>query len=69
LVTRTRDPRDERQVLVSLTDAGRALREQGAEMDLVAATGLSLDELRILQRGVATLRDNLRRHVEDTSAR
>jgi DNA-binding MarR family transcriptional regulator len=67
LVTRTRDPRDERQVLVSLTDAGRALREQGAEMDLVAATGLSLDELRILQRGVATLRDNLREHVQQTA--
>lgn len=67
LVTRARDPHDERQVVVSLTDAGRALRAKGAEMDLVAATGLTLDELRTLQRGVATLRDNLRRHVENTA--
>lgn len=67
LVTRARDPHDERQVVVSLTDAGRALRAKGAEMDLVAATGLTLDELRTLQRGVATLRDNLRRHVEKTA--
>jgi DNA-binding MarR family transcriptional regulator len=67
LVTRARDPHDERQVVVSLTDAGRALRAKGAEMDLVAATGLTLDEPRTLQRGVATLRDNLRRHVENTA--
>lgn len=66
LVTRARDPKDERQVLVSLTDAGRELRAKGVEMDLVAATGLSLDELRTLQRGVAALRDNLRKHVAET---
>jgi len=40
-VTRQRSAQDERQVVVSLTDSGRALREQGLEMDLVAATGLS----------------------------
>ena len=59
-VTRQRDPDDERQVRVSLTDAGRALRAQTLEMDLLAATGLSLDELKTMQRGVSTLRDNLR---------
>lgn len=63
-VTRRRDPADERQVIVSLTDAGRELREQAFEMDLVAATGLSLDELKIMQRGVSTLRDNLRAYLE-----
>lgn len=68
LVTRVRDQRDERQVVVSLTDAGRELRETGVEMDLVAATGLSLDELRTLQRGVATVRDNLRRHVRESGS-
>ncbi len=50
-VTRQRDPSDERQVVVSLTEAGRELRAEAFEMDLVAATGLSLDELRIMQRG------------------
>ncbi|OBB27151.1 MarR family transcriptional regulator [Mycolicibacterium peregrinum] len=59
-VTRQRDPDDERQVRVSLTDAGRALRAQTLEMDLLAATGLSVDELKSMQRGVSTLRDNLR---------
>ncbi|OLP03703.1 MarR family transcriptional regulator [Mycolicibacterium porcinum] len=63
-VTRQRDPSDERQVIVSLTDAGRELRDQAFEMDLVAATGLSLDELKTMQRGVATLRDNLRNYLQ-----
>ena len=62
-LTRQRSTQDEQQVVVSLTDAGRALREQGLEMDLVAATGLSPEEFRILQKGVAKLRDNLRAHV------
>lgn len=67
-VTRQRDPKDERQVVISLTDAGRALREEALEMDLVAATGLSLDELKTMQRGVAALRDNLRKHVQEGAA-
>lgn len=66
-VTRRRDPDDERQVVVSLTRTGRALREEGLEMDLIAATGLSLDELKTMQRGVAALRDNLRGHVQSTA--
>ncbi len=61
-VTRQRDPDDERQVIVSLTDAGQALRAQTLEMDLIAATGLSLDELKTMQRGVSRLRDNLRNY-------
>lgn len=67
-LTRQRSTADERQVVVSLTDAGRALREQGLEMDLVAATGLEPDELRAMQKGIATLRDNLRSHVRETDA-
>lgn len=66
-VTRQRDPGDERQVIVSLTAAGRELREQAFEMDLVAATGLSLDELKTMQRGVSTLRDNLRNYLRDNA--
>ncbi|MGU3498321.1 MarR family winged helix-turn-helix transcriptional regulator [Mycobacterium sp. C31M] len=62
-LTRKRSAEDERQVVISLTDAGRELRERGLEMDLVAATGLEPDELRAMQKGIATLRDNLRRHV------
>ena len=40
-LTRRRSTDDERQVVVSLNEAGRSLRERGVEMDLVAATGLS----------------------------
>lgn len=68
-LTRQRSAKDERQVVVSLTDAGRALREQGLEMDLVAATGLSPEEFSAMQRGIVKLRDNLRSHVHEVDAR
>jgi DNA-binding MarR family transcriptional regulator len=60
-VTRTRDIHDERSVLVSLTEEGRLLREKGLGFGAktVAASGLSADEFRILQKAIAKLRDNL----------
>jgi MarR family transcriptional regulator, organic hydroperoxide resistance regulator len=62
---RQRDPSDERQVLVSLTDAGRDLRENAFGRNLVEATGLNAEEFRKLQKAVTTLRDNLIRHTRD----
>jgi MarR family transcriptional regulator, organic hydroperoxide resistance regulator len=62
---RQRDPSDERQVLVSLTDAGRDLRENAFGRNLVEATGLNAEEFKKLQKAVATLRDNLIRHTHD----
>jgi DNA-binding MarR family transcriptional regulator len=56
---RQRDPADERQVRISLTEAGRQLREKGMHMNLVAATGLKPDEFARLQETVVTVRDNL----------
>jgi len=56
---RQRDPTDERQVLVSLTDAGRRLREKGLGMNLVKASGLTPEEFSKMQKGVVTLRSNL----------
>ena len=56
---RQRDPADERQVLVSLTDAGRRLREKGLGMNLVKASGLTAEEFPRMQKAVVTLRDNL----------
>jgi DNA-binding MarR family transcriptional regulator len=56
---RQRDPADERQVRISLTEAGRLLRQKGAHMNLVASTGLKPDEFARLQETVVTLRDNL----------
>ncbi|NGX98231.1 MAG: MarR family transcriptional regulator, partial [Candidatus Afipia apatlaquensis] len=40
-VRRQRDPRDERQVLISLTDAGRRLREKALPMNLVKESALA----------------------------
>ena len=56
---RQRDPADERQVLVSLTDSGRRLREKGLTMNLVKASGLTPEEFAKMQKGVVTLRGNL----------
>ncbi len=56
---RQRDPSDERQVLVSLTDEGRRLREKGLDMNLLEATGLSPEEFAKMQKAVVTLRGNL----------
>jgi DNA-binding MarR family transcriptional regulator len=53
------DSVDERQVLVSLTDAGRRLREKGLGMNLAEASGLTPEEFPRLLGAVATLRDNL----------
>ena len=60
---RQRDPSDERQVLVSLTEAGRRLRDRGVQRNLVEASGLTPAEHENVQRTVARLRDNLIEHV------
>ncbi|MBV8466117.1 MAG: MarR family transcriptional regulator [Burkholderiales bacterium] len=65
-VRRQRDPKDERQVIVGLTDAGRSLREKGLTMSLVEATGLSSEEFPKLQKAVKTLRDNLIKSAHDS---
>lgn len=62
LVTRRRDPADERQVRVSLTDAGRALRERAYALSLKEATGLG-DDFAKTQQSVVKLRENLLKAV------
>jgi DNA-binding MarR family transcriptional regulator len=64
-LTRQRDPADERQVRVSLTTAGRRLREKGLTMTLVKQTGLPAEEFAKLQKAVSTLRDTL---IESTGS-
>lgn len=65
LVTRERNPDNERQVLIHVTGEGLALRAKvgciGAT--LVANSGMSLDELRDLNQRVRRLRDNLNREL------
>lgn len=60
LVSRTRDPADERRVLVALTDAGLALRERAAAIPQAMACALPLppEELSDLR---ATLQDFARK--------
>lgn len=54
-VTRRRAPEDARVIVVSLTTEGTALRSiaEGIPAQVVQRTGLTLDELRDVQRSVA----------------
>jgi DNA-binding MarR family transcriptional regulator len=60
-VSRERDSKDERSVRVSLTDAGRQLREKAFDFREVTAraSGLSPEEFRVLQKAIVNLRTNL----------
>jgi DNA-binding MarR family transcriptional regulator len=71
LITRTRDPNDERQLRVDLTAEGHALREQALNVPptIVAKLGMSLDELEELRKGLTTLNDAARRADQERSAR
>jgi DNA-binding MarR family transcriptional regulator len=64
LLERRRAVADERQVIITLTPAGRALRTKGLQRTLVAATGLSRDEFTKTQRAVVKVRDNLIAHIK-----
>jgi DNA-binding MarR family transcriptional regulator len=63
LVARSRDPQDERQLRVDLTDKGRALREQALQVPpaVVAKLGTSLGELEELREGLTALNEAARR--------
>ena len=61
---RERSTADERQVVVTLTDAGRKLREQASGKSLRSATGLGAEEFRDLQKAITRLRDSL---IESTA--
>ncbi|MEJ2654190.1 MAG: MarR family transcriptional regulator [Acidihalobacter sp.] len=65
LVTRTRSRDDERQVLVSLTEDGRALQSRAGDIQRAVfdATHCSADELVALREQLHTLR----RHLEEPS--
>jgi len=62
LVTRTRNPKDERQVILKLTRKGRALQKKTEHFAscILTSTGLSVEDVMDLQAKVMTLRDNLR---------
>ncbi len=61
LVRRDRNPTNERQVIVRLTDQGRALRERAAALPLaiLCATGQSAEQLGALKTEIARVREAL----------
>lgn len=60
-LTRVRNPQDERQVLIGLTDQGRALQFQAGCVgtNLMEKSGMSAGELRDLNARIRALHDNL----------
>ena len=62
LLTRARDTKDERQVRVSLTEAGRAMQGRAAAIPgcILEKSGMSLAALTALRDQVTALRDQLR---------
>lgn len=61
LVSRKRDPEDERSVRVSLTEAGKALRDKAEEVPpcILDATGLDIETAKRLNRDLRTMRDQM----------
>jgi DNA-binding MarR family transcriptional regulator len=64
---RRRNPADERQVFVSLTDAGQGLREDELSTPLIKATGLDPDECAQIQRSVVRVRDNILKYIRNSA--
>ncbi|MFP5514459.1 MAG: MarR family winged helix-turn-helix transcriptional regulator [Alphaproteobacteria bacterium] len=66
LVTRARDPEDERLVRISLTPDGAALRSKAACLPthIAAAAGCSVEELTSLREALLKLRDDLNRAAD-----
>jgi len=62
LVTRTRNPKDERQVILKLTRKGRALQKKTEHFSscILSSTGLEIEDVMDLQSRIMKLRDNLR---------
>jgi DNA-binding MarR family transcriptional regulator len=63
LVTRTRDPNDERQLRIDLTPRGHALREDALRIppSVVARLGMSLSDLEQVHKWLTTINDAARR--------
>jgi DNA-binding MarR family transcriptional regulator len=63
LIDRTRDPKDERQVIVSLSDKGAAMKSEvdGIMLAIGEASGCSADDMASLRERLQQLRANLTR--------
>ena len=60
-VTRTRNPKDERKVIISLTSSGRALQKHSNAVTrcVIESTGFDLPMLENLVKVLSTLRDQV----------
>ncbi len=66
LITRTRSTRDERQVIVGLTDEGRAMRKEADSImsSMLCALQCSKDEALELKDRLVALRNNLEKNLQ-----
>jgi DNA-binding MarR family transcriptional regulator len=62
IVTRTRDPEDERRVMVGLTEKGKALREQALHVPETIANGYRPEGIEELRESVQSLVSILAQH-------
>jgi DNA-binding MarR family transcriptional regulator len=65
LISRQRSARDERQVIISLTQAGRDMRKEAAGImsSILCATQCSKEEALALKDQLVALRDNLEKSI------
>ncbi|MBL8789396.1 MAG: MarR family transcriptional regulator [Rhizobiales bacterium] len=70
LLSRKRNPEDERQVLVHLTAKGKALRRKAESIPgcILAASGLNLPEASALREQLHALRDKLEKGTGNTAS-
>ena len=66
LIKRTRNPADERQVLIALTAQGQALKEKARTVpqSILAASACSIAELSAMKNDLVALRDRLNAVLE-----
>lgn len=70
LLSRHRDPDDERQLVLTLTDAGRAIEGELVDMRCraIASTGLPLDEMMDLRDSLADALQRMTQHAASRAA-
>jgi MarR family transcriptional regulator, organic hydroperoxide resistance regulator len=68
LISRIRDTADERQVRITLTAPGRALKQKakGIPQDLLCASGMSLGEVGSIRAKLESLAANLRAYAAES---
>jgi DNA-binding MarR family transcriptional regulator len=69
LISRNRDPQDERQVRIALTEQGRTLRTAAAQIpeQVLCASGQQAETLGRLRNDLASVRDDLFKGLDQAS--